>query len=280
MQAENRYFPDSNRVGVVTASVLLTYALTHLISAPGITISIQLPGFYFAYPLTLSTAMTLMAAGLTASGMDWLLRTHPSMGVLPSSKIMQSQRTLEHWLLPSLTAFIIGVLLDILPSDSLWWAGFIVGALILIAVFISEYVVVDPGAPLYALASAGLTALSYALFLLFVIALRLGGGRLFLIVPAVFLAAGLVTLRTLHLRLSDRWQFIWAFGIGLICAQLAAGLHYWPLSTLQYGLFLLGPLYALNALAANLSEDVPLRNAMAEPGVILGALWAAAFLLR
>jgi hypothetical protein len=280
MQVEKRYLPESNRLGVVTATVLLTYALTRLVNVPGITVSIQLPGFYFAYPLTVGTAMTLMSAGLTASGMDWLLRTHPSFHSLPTSKIWQTQRTLEHWLLPALTAFIIGVLLDILPSDQLWWVGFSFGAMILISVFMAEYIAVDPGAPLYALASAGLTALSYALFLLFVIALRLGGARLFLIVPAVFFAAGLVTLRTLHLRLSDHWEFIWAFGIGLTSAQLAAGLHYWPLSTLQYGLILLGPLYALIALATNLGEDVPLRNAMTEPGMILGALWAAAVFLH
>jgi hypothetical protein len=280
MQVGKRFLPDSSRVGVVMATVLLTYALTRLVNAPGFTVSIQLPGFYFTYPLTLGTAMTLMAAGLTASGMDWLLRTHPSMPSLPSSKILQSPRTLEHWLLPALTAFIIGVLLDILPSGQLWWVGFTVGAVILISVFMAEYITVDPGAPLYTLASAGLTALSYALFLLFVIALRIGGARLFLIVPAIFFAAGLVALRTLHLRLSDRWDFNWAFSIGLIGAQLAAGLHYWPLSTLQYGLILLGPLYALTALATNLGEDVPLRNAMTEPGVILGALWAAAIVLR
>ena len=280
MQAERQYLPDSNRLGVVTATVLLSYALTRLVNVPGITVSIQLPGFYFAYPLTIGTAMTLMAAGLTASGMDWLLRTHPSIHSLPTSKILQSQRTLEHWLLPALTAFIIGVLLDILPSGQLWWVGFSLGGVILFSVFVAEYIAVDPGAPLYALASAGLTALSYALFLLFVISLRLGGARLFLIVPAVFFAAGLVTLRTLHLRLSDRWEFNWAFGIAFINAELAAGLHYWPLSTLQYGLILLGPLYALIALATNLDEDVPLRNAITEPGVILGVLWAASVFLH
>ncbi len=280
MQVEKRYLPDSNRVGVVTSTVLLTYALTRLVNVPGFTVSIQLPGFYFAYPLTIGTAMTLLAAGLTASGMDWLLRTHPSIHSLPINKIMQSQRTLEHWLLPALTAFIIGVLLDILPSGQLWWVGFAVGALILLSVFTAEYISVDPNAPLYGLSSAGLIALSYALFLLFVIALRIGGARLFLIVPAIFLAAGLVTLRTLHLRLSGRWDYIWSFGIGLVSAQLAAGLHYWPLTTLQYGLILLGPLYALIALATNLGEDVPLRNAVTEPGIILGALWAAAIFLR
>jgi hypothetical protein len=280
MQAQGRYLPDSNRVGVLTATVLLTYALTRLVNAPGFTVSIQLPGFYFAYPLTLGTAMTLMAAGLTASGMDWILRNHPSLGSLPSSKILQSERTLEHWLLPALTAFIIGVVLDILSSGQLWWAGLMIGAVILIAVFIAEYIAVDPGAPLYAMASAGLTALSYALFLIFVIALRFGGARLFIIAPAIFFAAGLVALRTLHLRTGGRWEYIWAFGIGLVSAQQAAGLHYWPLTSLQFGLIVLGPVYALITLATNLHEDVPLRKALTEPGVILGALWAAAIFLH
>jgi hypothetical protein len=271
MQAQERYLPDPNRVGVLAAAVLLTYALTRLVNAPGFTLAIQLPGFYFSYPFTLGTAMTLMAAGLTATGMDWLLGSHPAL---------QGKPKLEHWLLPALTAFIVGVLLDNLPPGSVWWAGFAVGGAILISVFLAEYVAVDPGAPLYAIASAGLTALSYTLFLLFVIALRIGGARLFLSMPAIFLAAGFVTLRTLHLRSGGRWEFPWAIGIGLVSAQLAAGLHYWPLTALQLGLILLGPLYALTALAYSLGQDVPLRSALTEPGIILCGLWVAAIFVR
>ena len=272
MQAQKRYLPDANSVGVLAAAVLLTYALTRLVNAPGFTISIQLPGFYFSYPVTLGTAMTLMAGGLTASGMIWLLRSHPS--------VQDRQSSFDHWLLPALTAFIIGVLLDSLPAGTVWWAGFVAGSGILITVILAEYVAVDPGAPTYALASAGLIALSYALFLLFVIALRMSGVRLFLSVPAIFLAAGLVALRTLHLRLSGRWEFPWAIGTGLVSAQLAAGLHYWPLTSLQAGLVLLGPLYALTALAYSLSQEIPIRSALTEPGIILGALWAAAVFVR
>lgn len=271
MQVRERYLPDPNRVGVLAAAVLLTYALTRLANAPGLTLSIQLPGFYFSYPITLGTAMTLMAAGLTATGMDALLRSHPSW---------QGRTTLEHWLLPALTAFILGVLLDTLPPGNVWWAGFAIGGGLLIIVFLAEYVAVDPGAPMYAFASAGLTALSYTLFLLFVIALGIGEARLFLSLPAIFLAAGLVALRTLHLRSGGRWEFPWAIGIGLISAQLSAGLHYWPLSSLQLGLILLGPLYALSALAYSLGQDVPLRNAIAEPAIILGGLWVAAIFLH
>lgn len=269
-QPQYGYAPDLNRVGVLAASVLLTYALTRLVGGPGLTLAVQLPGFYFAYSLTLGTAMTLMAAGLTATGMVWLLQGHPGW---------DGRRNYEHWLLPSLTAFIIGVLLDILPPGPAWWTGFAAGAVLLVAVLVAEYVAVDPAAPWYALASAGLIALTYALFLLFVIALRIGGARLFLTVPAIFLAAGLATLRTLHLRLGGRWDFPWAFGVGLIDAQLAAGLHYWPLASLQFGLILLGPLYALTSLATALAEDVPLRSALAEPLVILAVLWVAAVFL-
>jgi len=271
MQDHQRYLPDSNRVGVLAAAVLLAYALTRLANLPGVTLTLQLPGFYFSYALTIGTAMTLMASGLTAAGMDWLLHSHPGL---------EGSRTLEHWLLPTLTTFIIGVLLDILPSGSVWWVGFIVGATILIAVFLAEYIAVDPGAPLYPLASAGLIALSYALFLLFMIALRIGGARLFLSIPAIFLASGLVTLRTLRLRLSGRWDFPWSFGVGLVSAQLAAGLHYWPLSALQFGLMLLGPVYSLTALAYSLGQAIPLRSALREPGIIVAALWVAAIFVR
>ncbi len=272
MQETRRYLPDSNRVGVITAVVLLAYALTRLVSAPGFTVTLQLPGFYFSFPINIGTAMTLMAAGLTASGMDWLLREHQAL---------QGQRTLlAHWLLPTLTAFIVGVLLDLLPSGLIWWSGFAFSALLLVAVFLAEYIAVDPGAPSYALASAGLTALSYALFLLYIIALRIAGARLFLIIPAIFLAAGLVALRTLHLRLGGKWNFPWAIGIALVCAQLAAGLHYWPASALQFGLLLLGPLYALTTFAYSLGEDIPLRSAWTEPGIILAVVWTAAIFLH
>ena len=274
MQEQQRYLPDPNRVSILTAVVLLTYALNHLAKSPGVTLTLKLPGFYIAYPLTISTAMTIMAAGLTATGMDWLLRGHPSLTVLGSP------RRIEHWLLPTLTAFILGVLLDIMPTGSAWWIGFALSAVILVSVFLADYITVEPGAPNYPLASAGLTALSYSLFFLFIIALRTAGARLFIIIPAVFLAAALVALRILHLRLSSRWEFPWAIGIGIIVAQIAGGLHYWPASAVQFGLILLGPLYALTTLAYILGEDVPLQRAFIEPGIILALSWGIAIFLH
>ena len=269
--SEPRYLPDANRVGVITATVLLAYALSRLIQTPEFTLELQLPGFYLSYPLSLDTVMVVMATGLTATGMNWLLRSHPSL---------DKKTTIEHWLLPTLATFIIGIPLTILLPDNAWWGGFVIGGLLLVLVFLAEYIVVEPSAPNYAIATAGLTALSLAIYLILTTALRYSGARLFLLAPALFIAAGLVSLRTLHLRVGQKWEFNWALGIALVCTQIGAGLHYWPVSPVQFGLALLGPLYALSTLTSNLLEGIPLRRAMIEPLIALGLSWGIAAFIR
>jgi hypothetical protein len=170
--------------------------------------------------------------------------------------------------------------LTILPNGIAWWVGFAIGGAFLFFVFLAEYIVVDPGAPYYATAMAGLTAISYTLFFILTVALRYSDVRLFLVLPAVFLAAGLASLRILHLRLSGRWEYPWSVGIAFVCIQIAAGLHYWPLSPIQFGLMLVGPLYGLTNLAINLSEDLPARRAAIEPAVVTALCWGLTFLIR
>lgn len=271
MQEKRSYLPDADRLGVLIASVLLTYALARLIQIPRYTLTLTLPGFYFALPLTLSTAMTILAAGLTATGMDWLMRGHP---------LLVGKVTLEYLLLPTLTAFILGVLLTLFPEGVAWWAGFGIGTFLLVSIFLAEYIVVELSAPYYALARAGLTAVSYSLFLILVTALRFSSGRMFVLVPAIFIVAGLISLRILHLDGTDRWDIPWALGIGLVCAQVGAGLHYWPLTPIQFGLVLTGPLYALSTLSINLADNIPVRRAAIGPGLIVAFAWGAAVFLR
>ena len=97
MQETRSELPSSDRMGMLIASVLLTYALSRFIQSPGLTLSLSLPGFYYSFPLTLSFFLSALAAALTAAGMDWLTRDHPSA---------VSRATREHLLLPTLTAFV------------------------------------------------------------------------------------------------------------------------------------------------------------------------------
>lgn len=268
---ERKYLPNADQLGVLISTILLAFALSHLIEAPQFNLQVQLPGFFFLLPLDMPTAMRLLTAGLAATGMDWLLRSHPALHKRP---------TLQWWILPTLTTFVVSVPLSILPHGAPWWIGFVVSGVLIFFVFLAEYIVVDPGAPYYTSAMAGLTAISYTLFFILAVALRYIEARLYILLPALFLAAELASLRMLHLRSSGRWEYAWSAGIALACVQIAAGLHYWRLSPIQFGLMLVGPLYGLANLASNLGEDQPARRAAIEPVVAMALCWGVAFFIR
>jgi len=269
---ERRYLPDPTRMSVLTAAVLLAFALTRVLNAPRF-FSVVIPLGNIKLPLSfnLNTVIVLLAAGVTATGMDWLLRTHPSL---------EKGETREHWLLPTLTVLVTGIALYTLPNTGIWWLGFGLGAIIFLVVALAEYVVVDPNDTRYPLATAILTVLAFVIFLILAVALKAANARLIMVIPALFLAGGLAALRTLHLRLNERWEVSWAVGIGLVAAQLGAGLHYLPLSPVRFGLALLAPLYALTALAVGLAEGNPFRRAFVEPAVMLVLFWGLAIWFR
>jgi hypothetical protein len=273
MLDEHRHLPDANRLSVLVAAILLAFALAQIVETQRYSLSFNIWGVGFSLPLNLTMAATLLAAGLTAAGMDWLLRGHPRFE-------FEQENTFQHWLLPALTAFAIGLPLYNLGPGSGWWLSFALGGVLLLLVFISEYIILDPSDVRYPAASAGLIALSFALFLILVVSLRYASARLVFIILVVFLASALVSLRALHLRLAGRWEFAWAGGIGLICAQFATSLHYWPLGPIQYGLALLGPLYALTGLAINLGDEMPARRAGIEAVLVLALFWAGALVVR
>ena len=267
----SRYMPDTTQFSVLTAVVLLAFALTHVLNLAPMPVQIPLGGIVLNFNLHLSIAVTILTAVMAAAGVDWLLRSHPSI---------QPGETMEHWLLPMLTVLILGFTLDTLPGGVTWWLGFGLGAVLLVLVFLSEFVVVDPADVRYPLATAALTALAFTMFLILCVALRAANARLFLLAPALFLGGILVALRTLHLRLNERWEFAWAAGIALVGTQLGAALHYWPLTPVRFGLILLGPLYALTALAASLVEGSPFHRAVVEPAVMITLLWGLAILFH
>jgi len=268
---QHHYMPDRHSLSMVAAIILLSYALAHMVAIPSRKLGMQLPGFYLSISININTFASFLVAGLTAAGADMLLRDHP---------MLQKGATFQHMLLPSLTALVIGLPLAQLPLNLLWWLGFSIGGLLLLFVLIAEFITVDPQDIRHGMAAAGLTAVSFALFLTLAIILRFTSTRLFLILPALALASGLVSLRTLHLRLGGEWMLAPALVVFLIIGQLSAGLHYWPLSPVAYGLALLGPAYSLTSFFANLGEGVQIKKAILEPALVLMLVWGAAILVR
>ncbi len=264
------HLPSMERLSVLVATILMAYIVGHQLVLPAREISLQLPGLYLVIRLNAYTFVTLIVAGMTATGVNWLLRDHPYLG---------KHNTLEHWLLPALTALVIGIPLFQAPFSAWWWAGFVLFGTLLILVLVAEYITIDPEDARHPLAAAGLTVVSFALYLVLASALRFSGVRLFLLLPSLALGGGLVSLRALRLRIPGQWSFVPAGVVTLITIQIAAALHYWPVSPVRFGLLLLGPAYCLTNLVGNLAEGEPFRQAMIEPAVVLALIWGAAFII-
>jgi hypothetical protein len=268
---ERQQLPDANRLSVLASTILLAYAVSPFISLPEIEMNLNLPGAVFSFGLNVDTLLSVLVAALAGVGMDWLLRTHPAF---------HGQSTFQHWLLPALTAWVIGVPLGTLEISPQWWAVFGLGGLLLILVFVAEYIVFDLSDARHVPAIIGLTAVSFALYLTLTIAVKAAGLRLYLLLPALFIPIALVSLRTLYLRLGGRWCYSWALAIALVIGQIAAGLHYWPLTPLSYGLLLLGPAYAITGMVGSIEEGRSWRTFWIEPLLMLAIIWILAVVLR
>lgn len=271
MQEERQSLPNMDRLSVLAASILLAYALLPFIRIPERSLVLSLLGAFFVFKVDFATLLAIISAVMAAAGTDWLLQDHPRLG---------GQPTFQHWLIPALTAWVIGVPLSSLSVNVQWWAVFAFGGLLLVLVLISEYIAVDPFDTRHGPASVGLTAVSYALFLILTITLAAAGSRLYLLLPALGLTIFLVTLRNLNLRLNGRWAWAWSVGVALIIGQAATALHYWPLSPLQFGLLILGIAYAMTSLAGSLEEGRSGRGLWLEPAAMLVVLWGLAIFLR
>lgn len=265
-----RYLPDRDRISVLAGLILLAFLVTPYVNLPSFGLTLPLPGVVLPLQLNFRTLVSVLVAGLTASGANWLIRDHPSY---------QGDLTIQHWLLPALTAGVTGSVLFTVPYNPLWWAALTAGGLILILVLVAEYIVVDPRDARFPLASAGLSALAFGLYLALAITLHNAELRLFLRLPALTGAAALVSLRIIRLRRTGDWAIWETAVVVLICAQLVATLHYWPLSSAGYGLLLLAPLYTVINFLAVYQPGGRLLQAALEPALIAVLLLAAAFWL-
>jgi hypothetical protein len=118
-------------------------------------------------------------------------------------------------------------------------------------------------------------------FLILAIALHAEEVRLFFRVPLLGLTSGLVFLRILHLRLKGRRVFLPALVTVLCIGQLSAGLHYWPMSSISFGIALLGPLYGMIEIGERHSkeEQATIYQLLLFPGFVILLSWLAAILL-
>lgn len=270
-QAARRQMPNIDHLSIVAAMIVFAYTLERFIDLPSLEISKQFPGLYLELSISVNLVISILVAGMTAAGANWLMHEHPAA---------QGKRVSVHTILPALTALVIGIPLSGIPVGIGWWIGLISGAFILVLVLIAEYIAVDQNDVQLPLASAALSAVSFALFLVLAGALRSSEVRLLYTVPILVLAAWLVSLRVTNLRLHGEWTIYESAIIAFLIGQFTAAFNYWPLNPIAFALVLLGPSYALVSLFCNLIEERPVRQVVFEPVVSLLIAWGAALILH
>ena len=268
---KTRHLPPLDRISLLAATILLAYILTSTISLPIIEFGIPLPGVYLPFSFDVNTVIAFFIMGLTGSGVEWLLRGHPNIS---------GKMTIQHWMLPTLTAWAIGTSLARQPIGPIWWVGFGLGSSFLIIIMIAEYITVDLQDVRYAPAAITLRAVAFVLYLVLLIAMRARAVRLVTLIPTLCIAIGLVSLRVLHLRLYGEWTWMPTLVIMLVIGEIAASLHYLPLSPIEFSLIILGIAYASISLASNIIEKRPRIQLLLESMAILTITFGIAYLFK
>lgn len=261
---------DRHRLGVVSGGLLLALALARLLEAPARPYQITVLGSPLGFTLAESTVMMLILAGMAASGMDWLIRTHPRF------RKGNVGRTVPFWIVPSLLVLALSAWLGGIENVGLWTLGLLAAALLVPLALTAEYASLSPDFRHH----AGLRWLygvllhlvaMIALFVIYDARLRgLVAG------PLVFLATALLSARLFSVLTGDlRAALLYGAVVGVLLAQLVWMINYWPLSGLQGGLLLLLAFYVLSGLLQqNLSGEFGRRVALEYAGVALVALAA------
>ncbi len=263
--------PNPSTLSILIAVILLAFTLINFISIPSTQIDFSLLGIIFPLKINFSTLVAVLVLGLTASGTAWLLQENRASN--------QYQNTIVHWLLPSLTAMVLLLILQQIPFSGIWWIAAFGSGLLLLLVFTAEYCVLDLENQYYQLAEIGISGLSLAFFLILAVGLHAAEIRLFLRVPVLSTAGLLIFLRVIHLRQEGRWAYIHGSAVFFLVGELAAGLHYLPLDSVSFGIALVGLLYAFIELSDRILEsDAPLKTEIfITPGIVLVSFWLVAF---
>jgi hypothetical protein len=263
---------DAGRFSIVLATILLAYSLTPFVSIPNRELAFQLPGFLFLLRVDYTGLVSILSSGLGATGMAWILQSR--------QKETSRASEFQHYFLPALTAWAIGVPLGALEINLQWWVVFVFGGLLLAAVLYAEFIVVDVGDVRSPLATIGLSAVGYSIFFTLCVALRGSGLRLYLLLPVLFFTAGMVSWRILNLRMANRNHFHWTAATSVLITQTAIGLHYLPLTPVQFGLILTGFTYGVISLAIQAENTARIHRFWIEPLVVTLLFIGMAVIIR
>lgn len=258
--------PEGEKFNMLMASLCLVILMSRYVELPTWSLEMPLLGLHINFTLASTTFILFIIAAITTSGVYWFF----SQSAVPSKEIWR------HLLLPALTALVIQLPLYIIPAGATFWFVYFSGCFLLTLVIFIEYLTTNPESNYYPWAALLLRALSFGFYLSMITLLRVSGVRLFILLPTIGISTFLVSLRTLNLFVPSQRFTLQALTVSWCATQLAAALHYLPLSPVQFGLLLLGAVYALITFIVDFERGDSLRQAAGEPIALFLIIWLIA----
>lgn len=262
-----RAFPDRDHLSVLTALVIITYTLLRVIVLPSLRLDISIVGIFLEINIDTQFIMLVLSAMLTATGADWLIRTHPAYQPgIPTQK---------HLIIPGMAALGAGAILTGIPEGIILWLALPLSSLVLMAVLVAEYVAFDPADRRRERVVISLTGLTYILLLGILYTLQAAGLRAVYGVPISFLAVSAAAWRLLSLTNPRKLVFPYGIGIGICAAELVWAFHYWPFAPLESALFVSIAVYAGETLIDSVLKKQLNRSRWIELAVVTSIALAA-----
>ena len=140
-----------------------------------------------------------------------------------------------HLFLPFAVTLTIGFTLRSFGSGDNGWTLLIITAVLLYLVMYFEFVSCDPASVFRPLSIIVLDSLCYAVFLLFMIALRANVSRLILSLPAALILCITVSLKIYSFHIIGSSIPLLSFVTGLMIVFAETGQHYMPINIVSYG---------------------------------------------
>lgn len=230
-----------NRFSILLAFLALGFGMLYLLPTEASAELLNI--FGIAFRLNFFSFIPLLLAALAAVGAIWTFSVHP----LWDDEKFSLYKILPNLALPFLSILILAIVLMQSTRSLVWWAVFLPGYLILVLLLRAEYKLIGTSENQHFWYSILVISFSFGLFLLFTIALKNSGIRMFVQFMLILIAALFVAYRYYSLMNPANKNYLQAALVAWITAQLAVALHYVFIKPIQYGLILTGLLYALSS---------------------------------
>lgn len=243
--------PERDQIGALAALILLAYGLIRIVVLPTSHVEVELLGLAVQFEFNARTMMVGLSGALAAIGSEWVMQPHPLIqmragGIPGRSRVM-----------PALAALGAGAVLPLLPIGPIWVLGLGIAGGLIFGVLLAEFVALDRDDPRAPAAAAWLRSLGLLIVVGVTYAARASGLRAIFVVPTVFATVTLVSWRAIGLSAARSRAWLYAVSSGLLAAQLAWALHYWPVNPVQMALLIGLVSYLANGLgAANLRAEL------------------------